>query len=74
MKLKRLKTPEPWEQKRRWKMHNNRPQMLMAGPLILHDNARPHTAEDFAIMDGMCYLMRPTVQTLVHQISTYFQG
>ena len=23
-------------------MHTNRPQLLVAGPLILHDNARPH--------------------------------
>ena len=24
------------------KMHNNRPQLLVPGPLILHDNTRPH--------------------------------
>ena len=26
----------------RTKMHKNRPQLLDAGPIILHDNARPH--------------------------------
>ena len=31
--------------KRRRKMHNNRPQLLVAGPLILDDNARPHIAD-----------------------------
>ena len=35
-------------------------------PLILLDNARPHFAHvvtnNFAIMGGKCYLMRPTVQ------------
>ena len=30
---------EPREQKLRRKMNKNRPQLLMAGPLILHDNA-----------------------------------
>ena len=33
---------EPQEQKLRRKMHKDRPQSLMAGPLILHDNAHPH--------------------------------
>ena len=27
------------------KVHKNRPQLLVAGPLILHDNARPHIAD-----------------------------
>ena len=26
-------------------MHKNRPQLLVTGPLILHDNARPHNAD-----------------------------
>ena len=48
-------------------IHNNRPQLLVAGPFILLDNARPHIADvinkSFAIMGGKCYLMSPTVQT-----------
>ena len=60
------------------KMHKNRPQLLVAGPLILHDTARPHFADvvtkNFGIMVGKCYLMHITVQTLVHQISTYIQS
>ena len=36
---------EPREQKLRRKMHNNRPQLLVAGSLILYDNARPHIAD-----------------------------
>ena len=55
------------EQKLRRKMHRNRPQLLVAGPLVLHANARPHIADfitkNFAIMSGKCYLMRPTAQT-----------
>jgi hypothetical protein len=31
-----------WTQKLRRKMHKNRPDLLRDGPLILHDNARPH--------------------------------
>ena len=31
-------------QKLNRKMHKNRPQLLEAGPLVLHDNARPHVA------------------------------
>ena len=31
-----------WMQKLRRKMHKNRPDLLGDGPLILHDNARPH--------------------------------
>ena len=27
------------------KINGNRPQLLVAGPLILHDNARPHIAD-----------------------------
>ena len=30
--------------KLRRKMHKNRPQLIVAGPLILHDNARSHIA------------------------------
>ena len=26
-------------------MNKNRPQLLMAGPFILHDNAHPHSAD-----------------------------
>ena len=26
-------------------MHKNRPQLLLAGPLILHDNVRPHITD-----------------------------
>ena len=26
-------------------MHNNRPQLLVAGPIILRDSARPHIAD-----------------------------
>ena len=33
---------KPQEQKLHRKMHKNRPQLLMVGPLILHDNARLH--------------------------------
>ena len=29
----------------RRKMHNNRPRLLVAGPLILHDNVRPHITD-----------------------------
>ena len=36
---------EPLEQKLRRKMHKNRPQLLVAGPVVLHDNARPHIAD-----------------------------
>ena len=35
---------EPQEQKLFRKVHKNRPQLFVAGPLILHDNARPHIA------------------------------
>ena len=35
---------EPPGPKRRRKMHKNRPQLLVARPPILHDNARPHIA------------------------------
>jgi len=31
-----------WMQELRKKMHTNRPDVLGDGPLILHDNARPH--------------------------------
>ena len=31
--------------KLRRKMHKNRPQLLMAGPLILHDSAHSHIAD-----------------------------
>ena len=31
-----------WKQELRRKMHKNRPDLLWDGPLILHDNARPH--------------------------------
>ena len=30
-------------------MHKNRPQLLVDGPLILHDNARLHITDDVAI-------------------------
>ena len=33
---------EQREQELLRKMHKNRRQLLVAGPLILHDNARPH--------------------------------
>jgi hypothetical protein len=33
-------------QKRRRKMHANRPDFLENGVLILHDNARPHLGKD----------------------------
>ena len=36
---------EPREQKLRRKVHRNRPQLLVAESLILHDNVRPHIAE-----------------------------
>ena len=26
-------------------MHKNRPQLIVSGPIILHDNARPHVAD-----------------------------
>ena len=58
---------EPREQKLRRKMHKNRPQLLVAGPLILQDNVRTHIAdvvtENFAIIGGKYYFMRPAVQT-----------
>ena len=42
-------------------------QLLVAGPLIFHDNARPHIAEvvtkKIAIVGGKCYFMDPTVRT-----------
>ena len=65
-------------QKLRRKMYKNRPQLPVAGLLILREYARPHFADvvtkNFAIMDGKCYLMRPTVHTWVHQTSTYSQS
>ena len=36
---------EPREQKRSRKIHPNRPQLLVAGPFILHDNSRMHIAD-----------------------------
>ena len=66
------------EQKIRRKMHKNRPQLLVAEPFILHDNICPHIAnvviKDFAIMGVKFYLMYHTVQTWVHQTSTYYQS
>ena len=46
----------------------NRPQLLVAGPLVLHDNARPHIADIVTkitsqLWGGKCYLMHPTVHT-----------
>ena len=38
-------TCEEQEQKLRWKVYKNRPQLLVAGPLILQDNARSHIAD-----------------------------
>ena len=35
----------PFKQKLPRKVHKNRPQFLVAGPLILRDNARPHVAD-----------------------------
>ena len=35
----------PREQDLRRNMHKNRPQLLVAGPLILHDNSLPHIAD-----------------------------
>ena len=55
---------EPLEQELRRKLHRNQPQLRMAGPLITHDNVRPHTAD----------VVRPVVQALVHQTSTYSQS
>ena len=46
--------------KLRRKMHKNRPQLLVAESLTLHDNARPHIADVvtrkgyFSIMGGKC--------------------
>ena len=52
--------------------------LLMAGPLILHDNTRPLIADvvtkNYAIMGAKCYLMGPTVQTWVHKTLTYSQS
>ena len=43
------------------------PHLLVAGPLILHGNARPHIADvvtkKVVIIIGKCYLLRRTVQT-----------
>ena len=36
---------EPWEQKLHRKIHKNRSQLHVAGPLILHDNVHPHIAD-----------------------------
>ena len=36
---------EPREQKLRRKMHENRPHLLVAGPLILRDNADAQSAD-----------------------------
>ena len=48
------------------KRHKNRT-LLVAGPLVLNENVRPHTADvvtkKTAFMCGKCYLMQPTVQT-----------
>ena len=58
---------EPREQKLHRKMQKNQPQLLMAGPFILHDNARLHIAgvvsKIFVIMGGKCYFKCPTVQS-----------
>jgi len=35
-----------WMQKLRRKMHKNRPDLLGDGPLVLHDNTRPHLGKD----------------------------
>ena len=35
----------PFIQKLHRKMHKNRPQLLVSGPLILHDDTRPHIAD-----------------------------
>ena len=36
---------EPRKQNFRRNMHKNRPQFLVTGTFILHDNARPHIAD-----------------------------
>ena len=57
---------EPREQNLRKKMHKNRPQLLVSGPFILHDNAFPHIVDvvtkKIAIIGGKCYLICCTVQ------------
>ena len=54
---------ESQEQNVRWEMHKNRSQLLVAEPLIPHDNARPHiediVTKNVRIMGGKWYLMRP---------------
>ena len=49
------------------KMHKKRPQLIVAGPFILHDNVRPHIADvvtkNVTVMDAKCYLTRTTLQT-----------
>ena len=59
---------EPREQKLGRKMHKNRLKLLVAGLLILHDNACPHIADIVTKKLGdygweVLYFMRPTVQT-----------
>ena len=69
---------EPWERKLRRKMYKNLPQLLISGPLILHDNARLHITDvvtkKVTIMGGKCYLMHPTVHTRVHQTGADSEG
>ena len=52
---------EPLEQNLRSKMHKKRPQLFVAGQLILNDNARSHLAvvvtKSFTIMGGKYYLI-----------------
>jgi hypothetical protein len=54
-------------QKLRTKMHKNRTDLLGAGPLILHDNARPHLEKVVTDLlrkyEWEVLLMRHTVQT-----------
>jgi histone-lysine N-methyltransferase SETMAR len=47
-------------QKRRGKMHANRPDLLENGVLILHDNARPHLGKDICeLLDGYSWEVLP---------------
>ena len=69
---------EPREQKLCRKMHKNQTQLLMAQPLILHDNTHLHIVDvvikNFSIMGGKCYTMRRIVQIWVYYTSTYSQS
>ena len=65
-------------QKLRWKMHKNRPQLLVAVPLILHDNARPHITDvvtkKFGDYEWKVLPHWPFNPDMSHHTSTYFQS